>query len=68
MNLKNGKVFTSKFVGTGPSSYEKKHLPDRGLTKGEKRWPKGNDLVAYILFKRLLINSRLLRKVFPSVA
>ena len=24
MNLKkNGKVFTSKFVGTGPSSYEK---------------------------------------------
>jgi len=24
---KNGKVFTSKFVGTGPSSYEKKNLP-----------------------------------------
>jgi len=24
MNLKNVKVFTSKFVGTGPSSYEKK--------------------------------------------
>ena len=23
MNLKNGKVFTSKSVGTGPSSYEK---------------------------------------------
>jgi len=23
MYLKNGKVFTSKFVGTGPSSYEK---------------------------------------------
>jgi len=23
MNLKNVKVFTSKFVGTGPSSYEK---------------------------------------------
>jgi len=23
MNLKNGEVFTSKFVGTGPSSYEK---------------------------------------------
>ena len=22
-NLKNGKVFTSKFVGTGPSSYAK---------------------------------------------
>ena len=31
------KVFTSKFVGTGPSSYEKKNLPDRGLTKVEKR-------------------------------
>jgi len=25
MNLKNGKVFTSKSVGTGPSSYEKKN-------------------------------------------
>jgi len=33
---KNGKVFTSKFVGTGPSSYEKRYLPVRGLTKVEK--------------------------------
>ena len=33
---KNGKVFTSKFVGTGPSSYEKKNLPGRGLTKVER--------------------------------
>jgi len=24
MNYKNGKVFTSKFVGTGPLSYEKR--------------------------------------------
>ena len=24
MNLKNGNVFTSKFVGTGPSSYKKR--------------------------------------------
>ena len=24
MNLKNGKVFMSKFVGTGPSSYKKR--------------------------------------------
>jgi len=24
MNLKNGKVFTGKSVGTGPSSYEKR--------------------------------------------
>jgi len=24
MNLKNGKLFTSKFVGTGPSSFEKR--------------------------------------------
>ena len=36
MNLKNiGKVFTSYFVGTGPSSY-KKNLLGRGLTKVEK--------------------------------
>ena len=32
---KNGKVFTSKSVGTVPSSYEK-NLPGRGLTKVEK--------------------------------
>jgi len=34
---KIGKVFTSKFVRTGPSSYKKKKdLPGRGLTKVEK--------------------------------
>ena len=32
---KNGKVVTSKFVGTGPSSYEN-NLPGRGLTKVQK--------------------------------
>jgi len=37
---KNGKLFTSKFVGTGPSSYEKKNLPGRGLTKVEKHCPR----------------------------
>ena len=35
---KIGKVFTSKFVGTGPSSYQKKYLPGRSLTKVEKHW------------------------------
>ena len=41
MNLKKiGKVFTSKFVGTGPSSY-KKNLPGRGLTKAEKHCFRG---------------------------
>jgi len=38
---KNGKVFTSKSVGTGPSSFEKRILPGRDLTKVEKhclRW------------------------------
>ena len=39
MNLKKiGKVFTSKFAGTGPSSYKKNNLPGRGLTKVEKHW------------------------------
>jgi len=33
---KFGKIFTSKFVGTGPSTYKKKNLPGRGLTKFEK--------------------------------
>jgi len=39
MHLKNGKVFRSKFVATGPSSYKKKkNLPVRGLIKAEKHW------------------------------
>ena len=34
---KIGKVFTSKFVGTGPSSYKKKkNLPGRVLAEVEK--------------------------------
>ena len=40
LKKKIGKVLTSKFVGTGPSSYKKKNLPGRGLTKVEKRWLK----------------------------
>jgi len=42
--LKNkiGKIFTSKFVGTEPSSYEKKYLLGRGLTKIEKHCPRSN--------------------------
>ena len=37
MNLKKiGKVFTSKIVGIGPSSYEKRIYRGRGLTKVEK--------------------------------
>jgi len=34
MNLKNSvKVFTSKFVGTGPSSYEKKRTYGSAISK-----------------------------------
>ena len=33
---KNGRVFTSKFFGTGLSTYEKNNLPGRGLTRVEK--------------------------------
>ena len=35
---KIGKVFMSKFVGTGPSSYKKNNLPGRSLTKVKKHW------------------------------
>jgi len=39
MNLEEiGKVLTSKSVGIGPLSYEKKNLPGRGLTEVEKHW------------------------------
>jgi len=42
MNLKKtGKLFTSKFVGTGPSSYKKKNLPGSGLTMVEKHCTRG---------------------------
>ena len=37
---KIGNVFTSKFVGTGASSYKKKNLPGRGLAEVEKHWYK----------------------------
>jgi len=44
MNLKQiGKIFTSKFVGTGPSSYERKNLPGHGLMKVEKHCCKETD-------------------------
>jgi len=46
MNLKKiERVFTSRFVGTGPSSYlkKKKNLPGRGLTKVEKHCTRGLD-------------------------
>jgi len=39
MNFKKiGKIFTSKFVGTGPLVLRRKNLPGRGLTKVEKHW------------------------------
>jgi hypothetical protein len=38
LKKKVGKLFTSKFVETGPSFYKKKNLPARGLTKVEKHW------------------------------
>ena len=37
LKKKIGKVFTSKFLGPGPSLM-KKNLPGRGLTEVEKHW------------------------------
>ena len=35
MNLRKiGKIFTSKFVGTGPSSYEKKEFTGTAVSQG----------------------------------
>ena len=45
MNLKKiGKVFTSKFVGTGPSSYKKKEFTGPRSHEVEKHWYKGQRL------------------------
>jgi len=46
---KIGKAFTSKFVGTGPSSYKKKNLPGRGLTKVEKHYPRQSSLLHIVI-------------------
>ena len=58
---KIGKVFTSKFVGTGPSSYKKKDLQGHGLTKVEKHYSKKNsarychrDIVLHVKYPLLL--------------
>jgi hypothetical protein len=45
---KNGKVYTSKFVGTGPSCYKKDFI-GRGLTKVEKYCSRTNDCQAIVL-------------------
>jgi len=42
-------VYTSKSVGTGPSSYEKKNLPGRGLTRVEKHYTRGLYLIGEIV-------------------
>jgi len=48
MNLKKvGKVFTSKFVGSGPSSYKKEFTGPRSH-KVEKHWPKVQMLRFYV--------------------
>jgi len=39
MNLKKlERYLRENLLGAGPSSYEKKNLPGRGLTKVEKQW------------------------------
>jgi hypothetical protein len=48
---KNGKLFTSKFVGTGPSSYKEKNLPGSGLTNVEKHW---SNLLRFLISMLLL--------------
>ena len=55
---KNGIVFTSKFVGTGPS-LKKKNLRGRGLTKVEKHCPNGPEPPHYGGFTITLRNTTL---------
>ena len=63
---KIGKVFTSKFVGTGPLSYKKKNLPGRGLTKVEKHWP--NRCYVLICLEGLwMLSETRLRSIFALV-
>jgi len=56
---KIGKVFTSKSVGTGPSSCGKKNLTGRGLKEVQKHWCRmWNTKNAY----RILMGRHLLEK------
>ena len=57
---KNGKVFTSKSVGTGPSSCEKKNLPGRGLTKLRNTVLNQSDIPAHACFYPKAISQPLL--------
>jgi hypothetical protein len=66
---KNGKVFTSKSVGTGPSSCEKKNLEGRGLTKFEKYWYKAQNsekMERYLQVNLLGPGPRLMKKEFTG--
>ena len=58
---KIGNLLRSKSVGTWPSSYEKKNLPGRGLTKVEKHWPRPMTLAV-----SGVVNTNEGRTVIPS--
>ena len=59
LKKKIGKVFTSKFVVSGSSSYKKKkEFTGRGLTKVEKHWARRLRLPEF-LYSRQMTVSRL---------
>ena len=75
MNLKkHGKVFTSKFVGTGPSSYEKRiywatvsqRLRNTGLCHDNlKRCVYIKVVARFVLVTALLLNIQALWDIVP---
>ena len=67
---KNGKVFTSKFVGTGPSSYEKRIYRDAGsqrlrntAVKDLAVWPMNITTSSLDVIKSVKIAARTQRQV-----
>ena len=56
---KNGKVFTSKFVGTGPSSYEKWIYRDAVSQRlRNTALDELSGIVSYMIYIQLMIYSR----------
>jgi hypothetical protein len=53
-----GKVLTSKFVGTGPSSYDKRIYRPLGLTNVKTHWSRGvlPTVVCHFVWSRNLVN------------
>ena len=67
MNLKIGKVFTSKFVGSGPSSYKKKITGPRSHKVWETVLEQFREIIDHRNFNHCIISHTLSTTVFSVI-